>query len=109
LQVRGDGSNSVGFVVGVHVIARGTDERAAFGGVQFGNLLEERIEMDMGQRGLNRRVEALDEAEDFDLELVGARDRAVNGGVERGVSPPAVRMPMRFIDARCCCCCCSSC
>jgi hypothetical protein len=75
-------SNSA-LVVGVHVIAGRADERAALGRVQFGNLLEERIEMEMRQPGIEQGVETLDEADDFDFELIGARDRPVNGGVER--------------------------
>jgi hypothetical protein len=38
--------------------------------------------VDVGNAGIEEAVEALDEADDFDLELVGAFDGAVDGGVE---------------------------
>ena len=72
------------FLFGINIIARRADERAAFGRIEFGNGPEERIEMDVRHARIEQAVEPLDEAEDFDLELVGARDRAMNRGVERG-------------------------
>ena len=71
-------------LVRVDVIARRADERAALGRIEFGNFLVQRIEMNVRHARVEQAVEALDEAEDLDLELVGAHDRAVDGGVERG-------------------------
>ena len=61
------------FLFGIHVIARRADERAALGRVEFGNFLIERIQMNVRHARIEQAVETLDEAEDFDLELVGAR------------------------------------
>ena len=80
-QARGDQVQFLLFVR-VDIIARRTDERAALGRVQFGNLLKQRIEMNVRHARIEQAVESLDQADDFDLELVGARDRAVNGGVQ---------------------------
>ena len=71
-------------LVRVDVVARRADERAALGRIELGNFLEQRIQMDVRHARVEQAVEALDEAEDFDPQLVGAHDGAVNGGVERG-------------------------
>ena len=75
-------SSSV-LLVRIDVVARRADERAALGRIEFGNLLKQRIQVDVRHARVEEAVEALDEAEDFDPQLVGAHDGAVNGGVER--------------------------
>jgi hypothetical protein len=74
----------LGLVVGVDVVTRRADQGAALGGVELRDGLEERVEEDVGDARVEEAVEALDEADDFDLELVGALDGAVDGGVEGG-------------------------
>ena len=105
--------SSSSFLSGIDVIARRADERAALGRIEFGNFLEQRIEMDMRHARVEQAVEALDEADDFDLELVGAHDRAVNGGVERGRVAAGGQDADAFhglsAPAGASCCCCSSC
>ena len=83
VQARGDEVELV-LLVRVDVVARRADERAALGRVELGNLLKQRIEVDVRHARVEEAVEALDEPEDFDPELVGAHDGAVDGGVERG-------------------------
>ncbi len=70
------------FVVGIHIIAGRTNERTTLGRVEFGNFLKERIEMNMRHARVEQAVEPLDQADDFDLELVGADHGAMNGGVQ---------------------------
>ena len=67
--------------------------------------------MDVRHARVEQAVEALDQADDFDLELVGARDRAVNGGVERGRVAAGGEDADAFHRSRILrdCCCCSSC
>ena len=72
------------FFVRVDVVARRADERAALGRIELGNLLKERIQMDVRHARIEQAVEALDEPVDLDPQLVGAHDRAVDGGVQRG-------------------------
>ena len=62
-------------VVRIDIIARGTDQRATLGRFQFGNGLKEWIEMDVRDHRIEQAVEALDDAGDFQPELVGARRR----------------------------------
>ena len=52
--------------------------------IELRDLVEERIEVNVRDARIEEAVEAFDEAEDLDLELVGAHDGAVDGGVERG-------------------------
>lgn len=40
--------------------------------------------MNMRDARIKQAVKAFDQADDLHLELVGAHDRAVDGGVERG-------------------------
>ena len=77
--------NQVEFVllVRVDVVARRADERAALGRIELGNLLEQRIQVDVRHARIEQAVEALDQPVDFNLELVGADDGAVDGGVQR--------------------------
>ena len=76
--------SSSAFLLGIDVVARRADQRAALGRIQFRDRLKQRIQMHVRNARIEEAVESLDEAEDLDPELVGARDRAVNGGVERG-------------------------
>jgi hypothetical protein len=68
----------------VHVRPRGADDGAAARRVQLGDLGEQRVQVHVRDVRREQRAEALDEAEDLDLALVGARHRALDGGVERG-------------------------
>src|SRR5436189_58911 len=52
------------FVVGVDIVARGADQRAALGGIELGDGLVERVEEHVGDAGVEEAVEALDEADD---------------------------------------------
>src|SRR6185436_18952125 len=70
-------------VVRIDKIARGADERAALGRINFRNFLVERVEEEMRDAGVEEAVEALDQAQDLDLQFARANDGAVNGGVER--------------------------
>ena len=58
------------------------DQRAALGRVELRDGLVERVELHVGDPRIGEAVEPLDEADDLDLQLVGAHDGAVNGGVE---------------------------
>ncbi len=40
--------------------------------------------MDVRHARIEEAIEALDQADDLDLQLIGAHDRAVDGRVERG-------------------------
>ena len=82
LQPRRDEVELV-LLVRIDVVARRADERAAFGRIELGNLLKERIQVHVRHARVEQAIEALDEPVDLDLQLVGAHDRAVNGGVER--------------------------
>ena len=81
-QARG---NEVEFVllVRIDIIARRTDERTAFGRIEFRNFLVKRIEVNVRHTWIKEAVEAFDEADNFNPELVAANDRALDGGVER--------------------------
>lgn len=59
--------------------------------------LVKRIEVNVRDARIEQAVEAFDQPDDLHLELIGTGDGAVNGRVQVGVSPPAVRMPMRFM------------
>ena len=83
VQTRGDQVELV-LLVRIDVVARRADERAALGRIELGDLLEQRIQVHVRHARVEQAVEALDEPEDFDAELVGAHDRAVDGGVQRG-------------------------
>ncbi len=100
-------------LLGVNKIPGRTDERAALGRIEFGNFLKQRIEMDVRDARIEQAVETLDQADDFDLELVGAHDRAVDGGVERGSVAAGRENADAFhrweLLALRNCCCCSSC
>jgi hypothetical protein len=72
------------FFVRVNKIARRANECAAFRRFEFGNILIQRIQMHVRHARIEQAVETFDEADDLDLELVGARDHAVDRGVERG-------------------------
>src|SRR5579872_3698744 len=65
-------------------IARGTDERAALGGIELGNRLIERVQVNVRNTRVEQTIEALDQAEEFELELVGANNRPMDGGIEGG-------------------------
>ena len=69
--------------VRIDVVARGADERAALGRIELRDLLKEGIQVHVRHLGVEQAIEALDESVDLDLQLIGAYDRAVNGGVER--------------------------
>jgi hypothetical protein len=101
------------FIVGINIIPGRTDERAALGGVEFGNFLKQRVEMNVRHARVEQAVEPLDEADNFDLELVGAHHRAVNGGVQRGGvaagGQDANAFHKMFLRMLLDCCCCSSC
>ena len=68
----------------IHIIAGRTDERAALGGVELGDFLKERVEMNVGDARIEQAVEPLDEPENLDLELVRPHHRAVDGRVQGG-------------------------
>ena len=70
-------------LIRVDVVARRADERAALGRIELGNLLEQRIQMHVRHARVEQAVEPLDQPVDLDPQLVGADDRAVNGGVQR--------------------------
>ena len=75
-------------VVAVDVVARGPQDRPAQGRVELGDLLEQRVEVDVGDRVVQQAAEPLDDPEDLDPGLVGALDGAFDGRVEgRGVAP----------------------
>ena len=75
--------SSSAFVVGIDVVARRADERAALGRIELRDGLEQRIQMHVRHARVEQAVEALDEPVDLDPQLVGADDGAVDGGVER--------------------------
>ena len=65
--------SSVFLVVRIDEIARRADERAALGRIELRDVLVERVQMDVRHARVEEAVEALDEADDLDPELVGAR------------------------------------
>ena len=60
--------------------------------------LKERVEVDVGHGWVQRPLKPLMIPTTSTRELVRPMDRPGNGRVEGGVSPPAVRMPIRFMD-----------
>jgi hypothetical protein len=56
----------LGFI-GIHKVPRGADQRAAFRGIQLRNRLEQGIEVDVRNAGIEEAVEALDQSDHFDL------------------------------------------
>ena len=78
--------NDIEFVgsFGIDIVPRRTDKRAALGRIEFRNFLKQRIEMHMRCARIEQAVEAFDQSIHFDAELVRARYRAVDRGVERG-------------------------
>src|SRR6266550_1307224 len=71
-------------IIGINIVARRTEQGPALGWIDFGNLLVERVQMDMRHFGVEKTVKPLDESEDFNLELVAARHRSLNGRIKRG-------------------------
>ena len=69
-------------IVRVDVIARGAQNRAALGRIELRNGVEQRIQMHVRHARVEQAVEALDEAEHLDPQLVGADDGAVDRGVQ---------------------------
>src|SRR5437870_5834228 len=69
-------------VIGVHIITRRADQRAAFRWIELGNSLIERIQMNVGHPRIEKAIEAFDEAVDLDLELVAADNSPMNSGVQ---------------------------
>ena len=70
-------------VVRVHERARGADDGAAPRGVELGDLGEERVEVDVGDAGVQEGRVALDEAVDLHAPLVRPHHGAVDRRVER--------------------------
>ncbi len=83
LQSRRDQVELVG-LVGVDVVPRRADERAALGRIELRDSLEQGIQVHVRHARVEEAVEALDEPVNFDPELVGAHDGAVDRRVERG-------------------------
>ena len=71
-------------VVAVDVVARGPQDRPAPGRVEFGDLVEQRVQVDVGHLVIQQAAEPLDDAEDLDPGLVGPLDGAYDGRVEGG-------------------------
>src|SRR4030095_13332315 len=59
-----------------------TDEGSALGGIEFGDLVKQWIQMDMRDAGIEEAVESFNQTDDFDLELIGPGHGALNGGVK---------------------------
>ena len=71
-------------VVRVHIVSRGPQDGPSIGRVEFRDLLEERVERNVGEPLIVETVESLDEADDLQIEFIGAFHSPVNGGVQRG-------------------------
>src|SRR5208283_3053729 len=76
-----------GTVLWIDIIPGRPDESPAAGAIQFGKAGEQGVKMDVRHARIEQAAEALDEAEDFDLALIGPRHRAVDGGVQGGGIP----------------------
>ena len=75
-------------VVAADVVARGAQDRAAQGRAELGDLLEQRVEVDVGHRMVQEAAEPLDDPEDLDPVFVGSFDRAFDGRIEGGRVAP---------------------
>ena len=84
-------------IVAVNIVARCSQDRAAASRVEFGNALKQRVEMNMRHLRIEQAAEPLDDAEDFHAKLIGALTAPSIVAFKAGVSPPAVRMAMRFM------------
>ena len=71
-----------GVILGVDVIARGADDRAAHRGVELRDGGEQRVQPHVGHPRIEQAAEPLDEADHLDFALVGAHDRAVHRRVQ---------------------------
>src|SRR5205823_14883577 len=75
---------AIRLLIRVDVVPLRTDGRSAFGWIELGDFLKQRIQVHVRHARIEQAVEAFDESVDFNAELVGADDGAVDGGVERG-------------------------
>jgi hypothetical protein len=70
-------------VVGVDIVARRAQDRPAAGRVELGDRVEQRVEVDVGDLGIEQAAESLDDAEQLDAGLVGPVGGPDDGGVQR--------------------------
>src|SRR5205085_58320 len=70
-------------IVWIDIIPRGANEGASLCGIKFGYGLEQRVQVNVRNPGIEQAVESLYESKDFKLELIGADHGAVDSGVER--------------------------
>src|SRR5439155_23951588 len=69
-------------ILGVNVIARAADDRAAASHLQLGDGGEQGVQADVRYARVEQTTEALDEAKHFDFALIGPYHSAVDGRVE---------------------------
>ena len=82
----GDPGDRLG-VVAVDVVARGAEDRAAPGRVELGDRVEERVQVDVRDLGVEQAAEPLDDPDHLDAVPVGLVDRPGDRGVQgRGVA-----------------------
>src|SRR5208283_1207138 len=88
-----------GAVLRIDIVPGSADDGAAAGGIHLGDGGEQRIEVDVGNPRIEQAAEALDEAEDLDLALVGPGHCTADGGVQCGCIAAGRQDPDAFHDA----------